>query len=105
MVLWLDDIRPPWKYGYIGAEWCKTAEAAIELLKTGRVTFASLDHDLTEAATMGQPAPGEKTGMTVLKWMIENNMWPSAGVHVHSLNETEGPRMKQLLREHGKLAY
>lgn len=55
MTLWLDNIREPWKHGYTGAEWAKTADEAIALLKTGTVTFASLDHDLSEAATMGTP--------------------------------------------------
>jgi hypothetical protein len=48
MKLWLDDIRKPWMHGCIGFEWAKTVDEAIALLKTGRVTFASLDHDLSE---------------------------------------------------------
>jgi hypothetical protein len=46
--LWLNDIRPPWKYGCIGRHWAKTAQEAIDVLKTGKVEEASLDHDLTE---------------------------------------------------------
>ena len=46
MKLWLDDIRAPWKFGCIGWTWVKTADEAIELLKTGKVEMASLDHDL-----------------------------------------------------------
>ena len=33
MILWLDDVREPWKHGFIGAEWVKTAAEAIECLK------------------------------------------------------------------------
>jgi len=100
MVLWLDDIRPPWRHGYIGAEWCKTAEAAIEILKTGRVTFASLDHDLTEAATMGQPAPSEKTGYDVCLFLAEHpEYFPKDGVRVHSLNPNGKLRMQRLLEK------
>ena len=53
MKLWLDDLRPPWRYGYIGWEWAKNAGEAIALLKTGKVTQASLDHDLSYEATLG----------------------------------------------------
>lgn len=101
MMLWLDDIRPPWKYGYIGAEWCKTAEEAIALLATGKITFASLDHDLSEMATIGQPSTGEKTGYTVVCWMEENKIWPKDGVRVHSMNPVGRARMEQVLRRYG----
>lgn len=46
MRLWLDDIREPWKHGFIACEWAHTAEEAIERLKQGDITLASLDHDL-----------------------------------------------------------
>lgn len=52
-ILWLDDVRKPWLYGYTGATWAKTAREAIAMLKTKTVTFASLDHDLSEARTVG----------------------------------------------------
>lgn len=47
MNLWLDDIRDPHDHGAIGYTWVKTAEEAIAALKTGRVRFATLDHDLS----------------------------------------------------------
>lgn len=97
MILWLDDVRPPWKHGYIGADWVKTADEAIALLNTGLVTFASLDHDLSEQATIGQPAPGEKTGYTVVCWMEEHNVWPINGVRVHSMNPAGRLRMQQVI--------
>jgi hypothetical protein len=53
MNLWLDDVRPPWRFGYIGWEWAKTYDEAIALLATGKVERASLDHDLSEPATLG----------------------------------------------------
>jgi hypothetical protein len=98
MILWLDDIRPPWKHGYVGAEWCKTADAAIALLQTGKVTFASLDHDLSELATVGILAEGEKTGYTVICWMEENNVWPEDGCRVHSMNPVGKARMLDVIR-------
>ena len=100
MKLWLDDVRPPWRYGCIGYHWAKTYEEAIAALQTGTVTFASLDHDLSEMAAIGQPAPGEKTGYDVLCWMEQNNCWPVDGVRVHSLNPAGRARMEQTIRQH-----
>ena len=48
MNLWLDDVRNPATHGAIGFVWVKTAEEAIDMLKSGAVQFASLDHDLAE---------------------------------------------------------
>lgn len=104
MKLWLDDVREPWKHGCLGWEWAKTAVEAIALLRTGVVTEASLDHDLSEAATMGQPAPDERTGYTVVCWMEENNVWPVDGVRVHSMNPAGKLRMQQaIFRHYGKM--
>jgi hypothetical protein len=100
MTLWLDDIRPPWKHGYIGAEWAKTADEAISILKNGKVTFASLDHDLSELATIGMAPAGEKTGYTVVCWMEENNVWPEGGVNVHSMNPSGAARMRAVIGAH-----
>ncbi len=100
VILWLDDVREPWKHGFVGAEWCKTADEAIALLKTGRVERASLDHDLSEEATIGQPKAGEKTGYTVVCWMEENNIWPPGGVRVHSMNPVGRVRMQQVIDAH-----
>jgi hypothetical protein len=96
-VLWLDDVREPWKHGYINAEWVKTAAAAIEALKTGKYDFASLDHDLAEehypwncsdiTATTG-------TGYDVVCWLEQNpEFWPKHGVRVHSANPVGKARM------------
>ena len=99
-VLWLDDIRQPWKHGYMGAHWVKTAEEAIAALATGKFTFASLDHDLSEMATIGIPQPGEKTGYDVVLWMEETGNWPENGVRVHSLNPAGKARMLVAIERH-----
>lgn len=96
MKLWLDDIREPWRFGCIGWTWVKTADEAIEALKTGTVTEASLDHDLSEKATLGD-FTGERTGYDVVCWMEENNVWPENGVRVHSFNPAGKQRMLQVL--------
>lgn len=101
MTLWLDNIREPWKHGYVGCEWAKTADEAIALLKTGRITFASLDHDLSETATMGTPTKGEKTGYTVVCWLEEHpEFWPEKGVKVHSMNPVGARRMREVIEAH-----
>ena len=53
MKLWLDDERNPADpdirkrfYSYGSEVWVKTAQQAIDLLRTGEVTEISLDHDL-----------------------------------------------------------
>lgn len=98
--LWLDDIRPPWKHGCLGWEWAKTADEATAFLSTGAVTEASLDHDLSEMATIGQPAPNEKTGYTVVCWMEEHDVWPVNGCSVHSMNPVGKARMLAAIQRH-----
>lgn len=52
MKIWLDDERDPsspyWQRKNAESDmvWVKTPEEAIELLKSGKVTFISFDHDL-----------------------------------------------------------
>ena len=84
MLMWLDDRRDPREYGCPGWEWVTTAEAAIELLKTGEVEAASLDHDLGPTTT----------GYDVVLWMEENDRWPPHGVFVHSSNTSAGGKMR-----------
>lgn len=102
MRLWLDDIREPWKYGFISCEWVKTADQAIERLKQGDITFASLDHDLSTDDTMGKPK-GEKTGYDVICFMEKHNIWPIDGVRVHSMNPVGRMRMEQVIfKQYGR---
>ena len=96
--MWLDDLRDPMHNGAIGYEWVKTVDEAIDLLKTGQVTFASLDHDLSIEATMGNWKK-ERTGYDVVLWMEENDVWPKDGVRVHSLNPAGKARMEAVIRK------
>ncbi len=101
MTLWLDDVRPPHKHGYVGADWVKTADEAITALATGRYTFASLDHDLSEAATMGASPVTERTGYTVICWLEEHpEFWPEDGVRVHSMNPVGATKMRAVIHAH-----
>jgi hypothetical protein len=103
--LWLDDIREPWKHGCIGWTWVKTADEAIELLKTGTVEVASLDHDLAVEHYPGEDVREEnyteKTGYAVVEWLEQNpQYWPSGGVKVHSMNPVGRERMQLVIDKH-----
>ena len=102
MVLWLDDVRNPNEHGAVGAAWAKTYEEAITYLKTGEVTIASLDHDLTIKQTLGLD-DNEKTGYDVLVWCENNDVWPEI-IYVHSQNPAGRMKMYQVIQKHyGKL--
>jgi hypothetical protein len=106
MKLWLDDLREPWRFGCVGWEWAKTAEDAIKLLRSGLVTEASLDHDLTPEQTMGGVLgeireDGQKSGYDVVVWLEEHpEFWPKDGVKVHSMNVVGKKRMQQVIERH-----
>ena len=117
MTLWLDDVREPWRHGFIGAEWAKTYDEAIAQLASGEVTFASLDHDIgacadctremkhigdmkTPETTFYNRCPHEKTGYDVVCWMEQNNAWPRDGVRVHSANPVGRARMEAVIKRH-----
>jgi len=118
MLLWLDDVRTAPGYGWITV---KTADEAIEKLKTGQVEFASLDHDLADehypwnaiqdlvdpddwSFYLHQyPENGffkEKTGYNVILWMEENNVWPTHGVRCHSMNPVGRDRINTVIKKH-----
>jgi hypothetical protein len=101
MKLWLDDVRAPWKFGYIGWTWAKTYDEAISYLQTGNVTEASLDHDLSFEDQMGQEHGGfkEKTGYDVICWMEANDVWPKY-VECHSANPWGRERIQQVIDKH-----
>ena len=88
--VWLDDERPV-PEGF--THWVKTAEEAIELLKTGRVKHISLDHDLGDEEIVG-------TGYHVACWIEENAHEGSLARftwNVHSANPTGRDKMKSAL--------
>lgn len=95
--MWLDDLRDPARYGHVGWTWAKTADQAMDAFRTGTVTEASLDHDLTVAATLGR-WEGEITGYEVLLWLEQNpRLWPSGGIAVHSINPFGRARMQPII--------
>ena len=98
--LWLDDERDPQdeviklKFGAKGNElWVKTADEAIEMLKSGKVAHISLDHDL------GPPEAG--TGYDVAKWIEEKAFGeelPQLEWRIHTQNPIGESNMKQALQ-------
>ena len=83
--IWLDDVRPmPLSPNMFDQnKWfnihCKTAEEAIELIKTGKVTCISFDHDLGR----------DLTGYDVAKYIEEaafNSEIPEIDYYIHSGN-------------------
>lgn len=103
MKLFLDDVREPFKYGCLGFEVARNAKQAIELLQTGKVTFASLDHDLAWEHypwnDTGNPYK-EETGYDVLCWIESNNIWPEDGIKVHSMNPVGKEKMLKVIEKH-----
>ena len=91
MKVYLDDVRslPP---GWDPADWhvVRTAEEAIELLKTGKVKEISFDHDLGE---------NKMTGYDVIKWIeksvAEGYFVPPGVMRIHTANPGARPAMGQ----------
>ena len=85
MNVYLDDIRePPANFILV-----RTVEECKDILKNNKVNILSLDHD------MGDDQP---TGYDLIKWMIENNIYPGV-ITVHSLNPVGKKNMTQLLKK------
>lgn len=97
MKLWLDDIRrlPRLKPG-IESDWvlAHSVNEAIKIMNTGKVTFASLDHDLGIWTSEGG------NGIKLLDWMAENNIWPTDGISIHSSNPVGVQQMLALIERY-----
>jgi hypothetical protein len=78
--VFLDDMLLPNQiYHTSNDEWVvvKTVDEVKELLKAGGVSHLSLDNDL---------GPDQQEGYTIVNWMIENSIWPTEEVYIHSHN-------------------
>lgn len=85
MKVYLDDIRIPPK----GWEWVGWPKEAIKLLKTGKVTEISLDHDL------GDDKKG--TGNDVILWIEErviNSSFIPPKITIHTANSSARSKME-----------
>ncbi|CAN5205314.1 hypothetical protein BH20ACT13_BH20ACT13_15890 [soil metagenome] len=93
MKIFLDDVREA-PAGWIR---CRTPDEVIALLKTGRVSEVSLDHNL--GIGVGE---SEQTGYSVLVWIeqeVAEGRWsfPLPDMHVHSSNPAGHARMKRAI--------
>jgi hypothetical protein len=79
MQLYLDDLRDPKEWGRPDALWVKTAEEAIAVLRDGKVTFISFDHDL------GTELDGHDVASEIERLVYEN-LIPLPEWFVHSAN-------------------
>src|SRR5687768_10782843 len=76
MKLWLDDVRQPPDDTWT---WAKCVGDAIELMQTGLVVEAALDHDLLLE-------PDTRDGIVLCEWMRDNDVWPRDAITVHTVN-------------------
>lgn len=100
--IWLDDIRHPAAFGYVGWIWVKTADDCITYLNTfwDEITEISLDHDLGPRSTAGIEDHGERTGYDVAKWIEERVIvdgWKMPVIHCHSQNPAGKKRIESAL--------
>jgi hypothetical protein len=88
--LWLDDVRP----APLG--WVHTANVfdAMCILSAYPVEHLSLDHDLGT----------ELTGFDLLRWMKDENKWPTESIAIHSMNPVGRERMEQFIAQHCPLS-
>jgi hypothetical protein len=111
--LWLDDIRPAPR----GFTHVTTIQEARVLLETGRVAFASLDHDLGACDECAEGMTPDEwlekhdyesmpncshfgTGYDLVRWMAETGHWPTVyWPTVHSANAAGRRRMEQAIEQ------
>jgi len=95
MKLWIDDLRPMPDTFDVHA---KTASEAIEILKRGKVTHASFDHDL------GEEENG--TGYDVASWVdnaASEKTIPPFTWTIHSANPVGAANIRAALTHASKL--
>jgi hypothetical protein len=103
--VWHDDIRRPpddsWR-------WARTNDEAMEILRAGRVTEISLDHDLglqdadpdAEGAYRRVGSSPDGTGADLARWMCEHGFVP-ARVSVHSWSMEGADAIVAVFKESG----
>lgn len=96
MKLWLDDVReapPGWVHAY-------SVNSAIDQVehhwdRGEQLTHVSLDHDLGDFAEDGGDAP------KFLDWIVENEVWPTHYIAVHSQNPVGRDNMLRTIDHYG----
>ncbi len=96
MRVWLDDAREMPKGFDLHV---RTAEEAIQILKSGKVTFISLDHDLSFEHYLGEESD-VPTGYDVAQFIecaVHNDWIPMPNWAVHSANPVGAQRIKHAM--------
>lgn len=94
--IYLDDIRACPE----GWTLARNYDECIKLLQEGDCEYLSLDHDLGD---FDDDPEKEffilewKTGYDVVKWMVENNVWPQISITLHTANPVGRKNMRALL--------
>lgn len=90
--LWLDDERPmPASFN----KHCRTAEEAIEVLKTGNVEYVSLDNYLGSGYTMG---------FKVAEWIAEQAVAGTLSPIKRMRSHTDSPDFRNIINSHFRTA-
>jgi hypothetical protein len=108
MKLWLDDARPA-PQGWVHV---KTVQDAQRLLASGKVTHASLDHDLgpqplcyecqheTQDCGSCHCHNRHSDGTDLCAWMAASDHWPANKPEVHSANPPGAAHMRAIIDQH-----
>lgn len=101
MRLWVDDER---KHPVGWSRAFSTAEAR-EILSTGEVRFASIDHDLIFGLGTWDMDAYEENGYELIKWMAREEIWPPLGIRLHSDNATGRNHMAEIVEAHAPYSH
>jgi hypothetical protein len=114
MRVFVDDVRPlPAGFDVL----CRSVEGFKLLLRTGKVIFASLDHDMgacractitgqsvgdmrTPETTYTNWCPHADDGTKLVNWMEQTGHWPVEKPVVHSMNPVGAARMRAVIDKH-----
>lgn len=91
MNLFLDDVRDC-PDDFLHAQ---SVNDAIKIMQLIPIEFASLDHDL------GDFEPHGGDGIKLIDWMVEEDIWPSQGIKIHSANPVGVKNMLLTIENYG----
>lgn len=104
--VYLDDVREGYNNSHVAThigweDWVvvRHIDHVKTLLKAGLVDKMSLDYDMGFNSYTGEENPN---GKALLKWMIENDIWPEGFITVHSANPCGARDMRELVEKHNR---
>lgn len=108
--LWLDDFRYPPNDEWV---WVKNYDEFVEVAPTQSWEHISLDHDLDDWGVLYERDTrtweqwlsgafvGGKTGFNVTEWMVDNGIWPTKSLAIHTDYPAGRERMASLISQNG----